>query len=74
MAKQEGRIEKAALVIIQKAITRAGARETSVKSPEEKVGFRLAEADLNSSCHTYDRKELHSKYFPKQINWFGRRQ
>ena len=62
MAKLEGRIEKAALVIIQKAITRAGVRETSAKSPEkeEKVGCRLAEADLNSSCHTFDRRELHN--------------
>ena len=69
MEKLEIRIEKATLAIIQKAITRVGAEITSDKSPEkeeekeatfEKIDFRLAEANLNNSCHTFDRRELHN--------------
>ena len=72
MAELEGRIEKAALVIQEKTITKAGASETSSKSPEamknippkssrlEKVGLRPAEANLNNYCHTFSKEELSS--------------
>ena len=74
MAQLEGRIEKAALVIKLRAIARAWATETSSKSQEtmtnippkfsrtKNIGLRPAEANLNNSYHTFDRKELSRKY------------
>ena len=69
MAEFDSRIEKAALVIKQKAITRAGAAETSSQSLEattdmppkistKNIGLWPAEARLNSSCHIFGSNEL----------------
>ena len=68
MARLEDRIEKAALAIQQKAITRAGESRTSSKSLEskknslslDKVGFRPAEANFNNLCDTFCKEELYS--------------
>ena len=49
MAELEGRIEKAALVIKQKSITRAGAVETSSKSPETDMPPKLSKTKIQTA-------------------------